>query len=481
MFSLMSSYTPQGDQPDAIAGIMQWFTGNEKRITLLGATGTGKTFTMANVIQQIQKPTLILSHNKTLAAQLATEFKYFFPQNAVHYFVSYFDYYQPESYLPEKWVYIEKEATINKEIEMFRLSTMASLLSRQDVIVVSSVSALYGLWSRDFFDKNRIFIEVGHEYDFTKLKHQLLSLQYKPVQGKVEAGMFDTMGEIIDIYPSTEKVAYRLIFNDKKLELIQVKDSLTFQVLQIVDHATIRPATQYMQDMQNVKPLLVAIEAEMEERVKDLEQQGKLAEAQRLKKRVTYDTKMIGETGFVNGIENYSPYFEQRLDGAPPNTLFDYFPEDFLLIVDESHMTLPQLRAMPQGDLSRKTVLIEHGFRLPSAIHHRPIKFEELSYTVGRHGREDHLHVSLKKKLKKEAKTLFVSATPAPFELQLSDKVVQQIIRPTWLLDPVTYVYPKSGSYELLMSSIAKVIKKEPKVDDFLRSYTHRIDGEVFS
>ncbi len=481
MFSLMSSYTPQGDQPRAIEEILTWFADDKKRITLLGATGTGKTFTMANVIQKLQKPTLVLSHNKTLAAQLATEFKYFFPQNAVHYFVSYFDYYQPESYLPEKGVYIEKEATINKEIEMFRLSTMASLLSRQDVIVVSSVSALYGLGSRESFDTKRMYLEVGKDYNFDELKHQLIALQYKPVQGKVEAGMFDTMWEILDIYPSTEKVVYRLIFNDTRLELVQVKDSLSFQVLQMRDHITVWPATQYMQDLQDVKNILMDIEAEMNVRVKQLEQQGKLAEAQRLQKRVLYDTKMIAETGFVNGIENYSPYFEKRLDGSPPNTLFDYFPDDFLLIVDESHMTLPQLRAMPQGDFSRKTVLIEHWFRLPTAIHHRPIKFEELSYVLWRKSWQDHLHESLKKKQKKQTKTLFVSATPAPYELELCDAVVQQIIRPTGLLDPITYVYPKSWSYAQLLGSVEKVVKKAPHIDDFLRSYTHRLDGEVFS
>ena len=354
------------------------------QITLLGATGTGKTFTMANVIQRMQRPTLILSHNKTLAAQLATEFKYFFPENAVHYFVSYFDYYQPESYLPERGVYIEKEATINKEIEMFRLSTMASLLSREDTIVVSSVSALYGLGSKEYFQNNSMFFETGKQYDFDELKRQLISMQYKPVASAIEAGMFDISGEMIDIYSSTEKVMYRLIFNDTTLEMIQVKDSLTFKVLGTYERITLWPATQFMQDMRNLDEVLAAIDKEMEQRCKWFDSHDMHAESQRLRKRVSYDLKMIKETGFVNGIENYSPYFEQRLDGAPPNTLFDYFPDDMLVIIDESHMTVPQFNGMPRGDRSRKQTLADHGFRLPSAVHHRPIAFPELSAKMGR-------------------------------------------------------------------------------------------------
>lgn len=482
MFTLEASFTPWGDQPRAIEELISAFKGRERQATLLGATGTWKTFTMANVIKSLGKPTLILSHNKTLAAQLATEFKYFFPQNAVHYFVSYFDYYQPESYLPEKWVYIEKEATINKEIEMFRLSTMASLLSREDVIVVSSVSALYGLGSREFFQKNHLSLEVGKDYSFDEIKQQLILMQYKPVHTTAEQGMFDIQGEMIDIYSSTEKVVYRLLFNDTTLEVIQVKDALTFRLEGMRQHVHLRPATQYMQNLDGVDEIVNAIEAEMRERVARFEKHGFLTEAQRLQKRVIYDTKMIKETWFVNGIENYSPYFENRLTGAPPNTLFDYFPDDFLLIIDESHMSIPQLGAMPRGDLSRKQVLIDHGFRLPSAIHHRPINFEELSVLLWRRA-IDHapVHPSIQEHRKSDVKTLFVSATPAQFEIDLSSRIVQQIIRPTWLLDPITYVYPKSGSYVPLEESINDVLKKTPSLESHMSGYDQSVEHDLFA
>jgi excinuclease ABC subunit B len=455
MFQLQSDFSPQGDQPKAIEQICQKFRHDEHMLTLLGATGTGKTFTMANVIQELSKPTLILSHNKTLAAQLATEFKYFFPDNAVHYFVSYFDYYQPESYLPERDIYIEKEATINKEIEMYRLSTMASLLSREDVIVVSSVSALYGLGSSEFFEKNRLYLEVGQQYEFEQIKSQLIGMQYRPITTSMEQGMFEVRGEIVDIYASTEKVLYRLIFNDTTLEMIQAKDALTFKEIGKRDRATIRPATQYLQDMREVDEILAAIEQEMETRAAWFEKHDFLVEAQRLRKKVSYDTKMIKETGFVNGIENYSPYFEDRLDGAPPNTLFDYFPDDMLLIVDESHMTVPQLGAMPRGDASRKQTLVDHGFRLPTAVHHRPINFDELQGLLGWQPLSSlDVHPAVTDKYKEQARSLFVSATPAEYEIHHSSSVVQQIIRPTGLLDPLTYVYPKSGSYQSLLDSV---------------------------
>lgn len=482
MFTLESTFSPSGDQPKAIQEIRSSFENNEKFVTLLGATWTGKTFTMANVIQQTNKPTLILSHNKTLAAQLATEFKYFFPSNAVHYFVSYFDYYQPESYLPEKWVYIEKEATINQEIQMYRLSTMASLLTRPDTIVVSSVSALYGLWSKDEFQQHHLHLTVWGEYEFDTIKEALIRMQYKPVHTAIEPGMFDIQWEMIDIYSSTERVLYRLIFNDRTLELIQIKDSLTYELQGSREQVHLRPATQYLQDTAWLDDILKQIEDDMNERVAWFEKHNFLTEAQRLKKRVHYDIKMIKETGFVNGIENYSPYFEERLDGSPPNTLFDYFPDDFLLIIDESHMTVPQLWAMPSGDASRKNVLIDHWFRLPSAIHHRPVNFDELSVMLWWKPYNDELvHPNVKKHMKRWSNTLFVSATPAKFEIECSHRVVQQVIRPTWLLDPITYVYPKSWSYERLEHSVAPLVKKKPEVWYFLESYTDEIDDAVFS
>lgn len=472
VFNLNAQFKPAWDQPRAIQEITDSFRNWENKVTLLGATGTWKTFTMANVIKNVGKPTLILSHNKTLAAQLATEFKYFFPKNAVHYFVSYFDYYQPESFLPEKWVYIEKEATVNQEIEMYRLSTMASLLSREDVIVVSSVSSLYGLWSREFFENNRVYFEVGKEYDFEELKQQLIAIQYKPVHTTIEPGMYDVQGEMIDIYSSTEKVLYRLFFNDTTLEMIQIKDSTTYESKWSIDHMTIRPATQYMQDMSSLKSIIERITAEMEERVAWFEKHDFLTEAQRLRKRVIYDMKMIQETWFTNGIENYSPYFEERLTGAPPNTLFDYFPDDCLVIVDESHMGVPQLGGMPRADASRKSVLIDHGFRLPSAHNHRPLNFSELEVILGRKSpKQVDVHPDVWDHQKKNANTLFVSATPAEYELENSHRVVQQVIRPTWLLDPITYIYPKSTSYEHIEKSIPKLLKKNPELRQFLDWY----------
>jgi len=472
MFTLKSNYQPAGDQPQAIEDIVTWFSSWKQKMTLLWATGTWKTFTMANVIKATGKPTLILSHNKTLAAQLATEFKYFFPDNAVHYFVSYFDYYQPESYLPEKGVYIEKEATINKEIEMFRLSTMASLLSREDTIVISSVSAIYGLGNRFDFEKNRLHFEVWKDYDFEELKKKLIMMQYKPVLTQVEQWMFDVQWEMVDVYSSTEKVLFRMIFNDTTLEYIQVKDSLTYELHGNRDQITIWPATQYMQNMENIDEIITQIEAELKERVAWFEKHGFLVEAQRIKKRVTYDIKMMKETGFVQGIENYSPYFEWRLDGRPPNTLFDYFPDDFLLMIDESHMTVPQLWWMSNGDKSRKQVLIDNWFRLPSAIHHRPINFNEIQAMLKwREKSVLDVHEAIDEHIKNDSKTLFVSATPSRYEIEQSEEIVQQIIRPTGLVDPLTYVYPKSWTYESLEATVEPLIKKNPLVTPYLDGY----------
>ncbi len=467
MFNLQSSFTPSWDQPQAIKEIMESFHKGDNQVTLLGATGTWKTFTMANVIQQIQKPTLILSHNKTLAAQLATEFKYFFPDSAVHYFVSYFDYYQPESYLPEKWTYIEKEATINEEIKMYRLATMASLLSREDVIVVASVSALYGLGSKDFFDKNSLNFKVGEEVNFDQMKAKLLAMQYKPVQSKIEPGMFDIQWDKVDIYSSTEQFVYRLFFNYNELEYIQKKNALTYENQWDVMAVTIRPATQYLQNTEDMEKIITQVYSDLKGRLKEYEKQWLLVEAQRLKKRVHYDMRMIKETGFVNGIENYSPYFESRLDWWTPNTIFDYYPDDMLCLIDESHMTLPQFQWMPKADNSRKSTLIEHGFRLPSAIHHRPLANEEFQSILWRRSFQPETdHEDLKEHMKKNAKTLFVSATPSQKEIDMSKHVTQQVIRPTWLLDPITYVYPKSWEYNSLVDSLERLDWKDSALLD---------------
>ena len=515
MFNLKSNYQPAWDQPKAINQIAEAFEEWKNKITLLWATWTWKTFTIANIIQKVQKPTLVISHNKTLAAQLATEFKAFFPENAVHYFISYFDYYQPESYLPSTGTYIEKEATINQEIEMYRLATMASLLSRKDVIVVASASSLYGLWQSRFFEENCLQLYVGKKYDFNEIKRQLLHMQYKPVQWKIEPWMFDMKGDILDIFSSTEKYLYRCFFDEDTLERIEQRDSLTYELKAPVQKAMLWPATQYLQDLSDLERILSQINAEKELRIKEFEKLGMMVEAERIKKKTEYDIRMIRETGFVNGIENYSLYFDQRLPWEPPNTIFDYFPEDFLLVIDESHMTIPQLRAMAQWDRARKNNLIRYWFRLPSAIDHRPLRFEELETTlnrkdiseiqldeaaadlelvseahkkiieqrekdnnkkeeklsssiINREARQINQQETLTRKTKKWVKSIFLSATPAEYELELSDKVVEQIIRPTGLLDPVTFVYPKSGNYNLLLDSLPKLIKKKPFLNDFL-------------
>ena len=504
MFQLKASYLPAGDQPKAIDQISRAFDEGKHHLTLLWATGTGKTFTMANIIQKVQKPTLVISHNKTLAAQLATEFKSFFPDNAVHYFVSYFDYYQPESYLPSSGTYIEKEATINQEIEMYRLATMASLLSRPDVIVVASASSLYGLGQSRFFEENCLQLYVNHKYSFDAIKKQLLHMQYKPIQGKIEAGMFEIKGDILDIFSSTEKCLYRCFFDEETLDRIEKRDSLSYELLEPVQKTMLWPATQYLQDVSDLEKILQQMDAEKELRVKEFEKMGMALEAERIKKKVEYDIRMIRETWFVNGIENYSLYFDQRLPGEPPNTIFDYFPDDFLMIVDESHMTIPQLRAMAEGDRARKNNLIRYGFRLPSAIDHRPLRFEELEVSLWRksldtvkldqatqdlelvstahqqvldtssiiksEARKANHYSSLKQKIKSWSKAIFLSATPAEYELELSEQVVEQIIRPTGLLDPITYVYPKSWDYTMLIDSLDPLLKKKPHLDTYLET-----------
>ena len=534
LFQLKSDYEPAWDQPKAINQIVQAFENWKKNITLLWATWTWKTFTMANIIQKVQRPTLVISHNKTLAAQLSTEFKAFFPNNAVHYFVSYFDYYQPESYLPSSWTYIEKEATINDEIEMYRLATMASLLSRDDVIVVASASSLYGLWQSRFFQENMLQLKVGQSYDFKEIKHQLLHMQYKPVHGKIEAWMFELQWERLDVYSSTEKSVYRCFFDEDVIERIEIRDSVTFELKSQANQIILWPATQYLQDTNDLETILQQIDLEKELRIKEFEKAWMLVEAERIKKRVEYDLRMIRETGFVNGIENYSLYFDKRLPGEAPNTIFDYFPKDFLLIIDESHMTIPQLNAMSQWDRARKNNLIKYWFRLPSAIDHRPLRFEELEATlcwksldeikldqatdnldlvstthlkvlesqktsplfkeggwkpgdfkilspsdssfkkeqseslINKEARAENQRVNLESKIKTWAKAIFLSATPAEYELNLSDEVVEQIIRPTWLLDPITYIYPKSGDYAHLLASVDKLLKKKPYLEMYL-------------
>lgn len=490
-FKLSAPYKPSWDQPKAIDSILKHFENNENEVVLLGATGTGKTFTMANIVKELNLPTLVLSHNKTLAAQLTTEFKYFFPSNAVHYFVSYFDFYQPESYLPDKDIYLEKDSAINKDIEMYRLAAMSSLISRQDVLVVSSVSALYGLGTRDDFEKYRLFFEVWKKFNFKELKKKLLLLQYKPVKWDMMAWTFDFRWDMLDIFSSIENVIYRIIFDEETIDMIEIKDSISWVSKGRVEKATIWPSTQFIQNLDNIDKILKEIEIELKERVKYFKWKNDLLYAQRIWQKVRYDLKMIKETWFTNGIENYSRYFDQRKHWEPPNVIFDYFPDTFLLIVDESHMTIPQFYAMPSGDASRKTNLIDYGFRLPSAIDHRPFKFQELEFLLSLKSKKqiikelppdtkkefiDQLHISLDYlartwRPKKKVYVLFVSATPANYELSNAKWTVEQIIRPTWLLDPITYIYPKSWDYDILDKSLEKLLKKEPELKKLLENY----------
>ena len=482
MFHLNKPYQPAWDQPKAISEILQNFSKWNDKVVLLGATWTWKTFTMANIINELKLPTLVLSHNKTLAAQLTTEFKWFFPDNAVHYFVSYFDYYQPESYLPEKDMYIEKDSAVNSEIEMYRLAAMSSLVSRQDTIIVSSVSAIYGLWTAELFIESSINLEVGKKYNLKDLKAKLLKIQYNPVKWDIQPWTFNFMGNFLDIYSSIEDIIYRIHFDEDLVIFIERKQPQTWEQLWKSKQVTIWPATQFLQNMDNLDNILKEIEKKLAWRIEYFKNRNELLFAQRIQQRITYDLKMIKETWFTTWIENYSRYFEWRLPAQAPQSLFDYYQDEFLLIIDESHMTIPQFQAMPSADRSRKLNLINYGFRLPSALDHRPLFWQELEYMLWiKENISKELENTYKEildietnllwqkdintdvnyiigslsKRKKKVYVLFVSATPAEYEKQVSNNtIVEQIIRPTGLLDPVTYIYPKSWDYNLLEENI---------------------------
>ena len=489
MFKLNAPYKPAWDQPKAIKEIIKNFEKQQDKVVLLGATWTWKTFTMANIIKELNLPTLVLSHNKTLAAQLTTEFKWFFPENAVNYFVSYFDYYQPESYIPERDIYIEKDSSINNEIEMYRLAAMSNLLSRKDTIIVSSVSAIYWLWEAELFIQSSITFEVWKQYNFQEIKQKLLSMQYNPVKWDIVPGTFNFLWNMVDIYSSIEDVIYRIHFDEEKVIFIEKKDPIKRSQIWTVKKVTIWPATQFMQNMDDLDNILQQIEQELKLRVDYFKKRNELLFAQRIQQRVQYDIKMIKETGFVNWIENYSRYFEKRIPAQPPQTLFDYFPDEFLLIIDESHMTIPQFQAMPTADKSRKLNLINYWFRLPSALDHRPLFWQELEYILNIKTEKEVFNpkselfklyeeiIKIESNLldnkkqfsfdirkvfdklyqykKKKVYILFVSATPAEYEIKASNNtIVEQIIRPTWLLDPITYIYPKSWDYSLLEKSL---------------------------
>ncbi len=436
-FTLHTTFDPTGDQPQAIKELTEGIRRGDMTQTLLGVTGSGKTYTMAHVIQNIQRPTLIISHNKTLAAQLYGEFKNFFPQNAVEYFISFYDYYQPEAYLPVSDTYIEKDSHINDEIDKLRLKTTSSLISRRDVIVVASVSCIYGIGSPEDYSRFITYLKKGDHINRRALLLKFIDIFYSRNDLAMERGNFRVRGDIVDIRPAYEDFAYRIEFFGDEIEHLYSFDPLTGEVTQEHDHIVIFPAKHFITSEENLKRALGTIRTEAEQRVNDLRAADKLVEAQRLEQRTSFDLEMIEEVGYCSGIENYSRHFSGRKAGEPPYTLLDFFPDDFLLIIDESHATLPQIRAMYNGDRSRKEVLVEFGFRLPSALDNRPLKFDEFE--------------------KRMPQTVFVSATPADYELEkCQGVVVEQIIRPTGLLDPEIVLRPSKHQIDDLISEISE-------------------------
>jgi len=434
-FELVSDYEPQGDQPEAIKKLVKGVQQNERHQTLLGATGTGKTFTMSNVIQEVNKPTLIIAHNKTLAGQLYSEFKEYFPHNAVEYFVSYYDYYQPEAYIPQSDTFIEKDASINDEIDKLRHSATSSLFERNDVIIVASVSCIYGLGNPEEYKSLVLSLRKGMEKDRDQLLRDMVDIQYARNDINFTRGTFRVRGDVVEIFPaSRDEHCIRIEFFGDEIDRITEVNSLTGEILGEREHVAIFPASHFVTREEKLKIAIQRIEAELEERLKVLDDEGKLLEAQRLEQRTRYDIEMMAEMGFCSGIENYSRHLTLREAGATPYTLMDYFPDDFLIMVDESHVTLPQVRGMYNGDQARKGVLVDHGFRLPSAKDNRPLRFEEF---------EEKAH-----------QFVYVSATPGPYEGEHSTQVVEQIIRPTGLLDPTIEMRPIEGQIDDLLDEI---------------------------
>ncbi len=444
-FQLVSKYQPQGDQPTAIAELVTGLKEGKQMQTLLGATGTGKTFTISNVIKEVNKPTLVIAHNKTLAGQLYSEFKQFFPDNAVEYFVSYYDYYQPEAYIPQSDTYIEKDASINDEIDKLRHSATSSLFERQDVIIIASVSCIYGLGSPEEYRDLVVSLRTEMEKDRNELLRDLVDIQYDRNDINFTRGTFRVRGDVVEIFPaSRDERCIRVEFFGDEIDRITEVDALTGEILGERNHVAIFPASHFVTREEKLKKAIVHIEAELEERLKELNENGKLLEAQRLEQRTRYDIEMMQEMGYCNGIENYSRHLTFREAGATPYTLLDFFPDDFLIVVDESHVTLPQVRGMFNGDQARKQVLVDHGFRLPSAKDNRPLRFEEFE--------------------KKIHSAVFVSATPGPYELEHTPKMVEQIIRPTGLLDPTIDVRPIEGQIDDLIAEIHDRAAKNERV-----------------
>jgi excinuclease ABC subunit B len=437
---LNSAYKATADQPKAIDGIAEGVEAGDNFITLLGATGTGKTFTMASAIERLQRPALVIAHNKTLAAQLCNEFREFFPESSVEYFVSYYDYYQPEAYVPAQDLYIEKDATVNDEIDRLRHAATASLFARRDVIIVASVSCIYGIGSPQLYKEQMVLFKVGEWIERETLFRQLVAMQYQRNDTALTRGTFRVKGEVMEVFPAYAESAYRMQLFGDEVESITHFDPLTGEVLDEVDHVSVWPASHYVTKEETIERSVDQIKFEMEEQVALFEEQGKELEAHRLRQRTQYDMEMLKELGFCNGIENYSRILDGRMPGSPPHTLIDYFPSDFVTFVDESHQTMPQIGGMYEGDRSRKLTLVEHGFRLPSAIDNRPLKFDEFLERVGQ--------------------IVMVSATPGDFERTQSKRIVEQIVRPTGIVDPPVEVRESKNQIDDLMNEVRIVAER---------------------
>ncbi len=439
-FKLVSEFEPTGDQPEAIAALVEGLRAGYKHQTLLGATGTGKTFVIASVVAALNRPTLVIAHNKTLAAQLYSEFRAFFPYNAVEYFVSYYDYYQPEAYVPRHDLYIEKEATINEEIERLRLAATAALMSRRDVLIVASVSCIYGLGRPETWSEASVTLRRGETIRRDAILRALVRIQYTRNDYELRHGTFRVRGDTLEIVPGYGGHAYRIMLWGDEIERILELDPLTGEIIQEQDEVTIFPTAHFITEVDTLQAAIRDIEQELEERLRFLRQNGRLLEAQRLEQRTRYDLEMLREAGYCSGVENYSRHLDRRMPGEPPATLIDYFPDDYLLVIDESHMTIPQIRGMWRGDRSRKETLVEYGFRLPSALDNRPLNFEEFEERMGQ--------------------VIYTSATPGPYELTHSQQVVEQIIRPTGLVDPEVEVRPVEGQVDDLLGEIRQRVER---------------------
>ncbi|MDP8263467.1 MAG: excinuclease ABC subunit UvrB [Candidatus Ancaeobacter aquaticus] len=442
--TLVSDFKPLGDQPEAIEALTKGIIDNKRFQTLLGVTGSGKTFTVANVIERVQKPTLVLSHNKTLAAQLYSELKQFFPHNAVEYFVSYYDYYQPEAYIPQTDTYIEKDASINDELERLRLAATSSLMTRRDTIVVASVSCIYGLGSKEDFEELLIMVEKGQHFTREELLKKLVDIQYERNDIDFYQGKFRVRGDRIEVFPAYAEDAIRIEIFDDVVDRITHIDPLTAKIKEEVDIATIYPAKHFVTPYRKIEPATEAILKELDERLKYFRDHNKLLEAQRIETKTRYDMEMLHEIGYCQGIENYSRHLSGRAPGERPSTLIDFFPDDFLMVIDESHVSVPQVRGMFNGDRSRKNTLVEHGFRLPSALDNRPLNFHEFEPLM--------------------KNTIFVSATPGPYEFERCPKPIEQVVRPTGLVEPKITVKPLAGEIDDLIGQCRKRVKKHQRV-----------------